>query len=314
MKNLKKAINLFFSDSLKLQEKETVLVIADELTNKIGKTIYNSVLENNIQAFYLELSSYGVSYKKMPKIIAGAIRSAKIIISLTGKVNTICQKAVQKGARVACLAGLTRDELKKAFLVDYDFVGKTSRKFADIFTIGKEVKVTSLSGTNIKFTITRRKGFANSGLIDQPGEYSEFPVGKAYVAPVEGICEGMLFIDGSIQDVGLIKEPVKMIVKNGIVTRIYGGEEAKIFSKIIKSMGVTGRNISEFGMGTNNNGRLTGNLKGDEKILGTAHIAFGENKSFGGKFDLPFHFNAVFRNPTVTIDGKTILYRGKLMI
>lgn len=52
----------------------------------------------------------------------------------------------------------------------------------------------------------------------------------------------------------------------------------------------------------------------DEKKLGTVHIALGDNKSMGGKINVPIHVDGVILNPTVYFDDKIIMKNGKLFI
>jgi leucyl aminopeptidase (aminopeptidase T) len=56
-----------------------------------------------------------------------------------------------------------------------------------------------------------------------------------------------------------------------------------------------------------------------EKILGTIHIAIGDNSTIGGKVAVPLHMDFMFEKPTVEItfsDGKTteIMKDGKLLL
>jgi leucyl aminopeptidase (aminopeptidase T) len=77
-------------------------------------------------------------------------------------------------------------------------------------------------------------------------------------------------------------------------------------------------NIAEFGIGTNDHATRLDNILESEKILGTIHIALGDNSSFGGKIKTPFHQDFVFLKPTVKLihkDGtkNTILRSGRLL-
>ena len=46
------------------------------------------------------------------------------------------------------------------------------------------------------------------------------------------------------------------------------------------------------------------NILESEKILGTIHIALGDNSSFGGNVSTPFHQDFVFFRPTVILIHK----------
>jgi leucyl aminopeptidase (aminopeptidase T) len=52
----------------------------------------------------------------------------------------------------------------------------------------------------------------------------------------------------------------------------------------------------------------------DEKAIGTVHIAFGDNKSMGGTIRVASHLDGVIMEPTVSVDGETIMEKGKLLI
>ncbi len=72
------------------------------------------------------------------------------------------------------------------------------------------------------------------------------------------------------------------------------------------------------GIGTNDHAIRLDNILESEKILGTIHIALGDNSSFGGKIKTPFHQDFVFLKPTVRLihkDGtkNTILRSGRLL-
>lgn len=67
-------------------------------------------------------------------------------------------------------------------------------------------------------------------------------------------------------------------------------------------------NIAEIGVGFNPKARVTGKVIEDEKAKGTAHIAFGDNRSFGGYIEAPSHLDAVFFNPQIFLDAQKIYF------
>src|SRR6185369_11405562 len=82
--------------------------------------------------------------------------------------------------------------------------------------------------------------------------------------------------------------------------------------------GELNRNIAELGIGTNDQASRPGNILEAEKILGTVHIALGDNSGFGGTVSTPFHEDYVFYSPTlhaVMADGSRIplLENGNLL-
>jgi len=52
----------------------------------------------------------------------------------------------------------------------------------------------------------------------------------------------------------------------------------------------------------------------DEKIMGSIHIALGDNKDFGGQNDSSLHWDLVMMHPTVTVDDTVIMEEGKVLL
>ena len=73
--------------------------------------------------------------------------------------------------------------------------------------------------------------------------------------------------------------------------------EMKLYEKIFTSSDENAKIVGEFGIGTNNYAKLTGNLLEDEKVYGTAHLAFGDNINMGGKNKSKIHIDMIFKDP-----------------
>ena len=72
--------------------------------------------------------------------------------------------------------------------------------------------------------------------------------------------------------------------------------------------------MAELGVGTNEAARPTGVILEDEKILGSIHVAFGDNHTFGGTIRVSSHIDQVVLRPTVTVDGSVLLKDGRLLL
>jgi leucyl aminopeptidase (aminopeptidase T) len=83
--------------------------------------------------------------------------------------------------------------------------------------------------------------------------------------------------------------------------------------KLLTEHGSEATNVAELGIGTNESAILTGNILEDEKILGTAHVAFGASAAIGGTIQVPVHLDCVVLRPTVEIDGSPIVRDGELV-
>ena len=74
--------------------------------------------------------------------------------------------------------------------------------------------------------------------------------------------------------------------------------------------GSNGRQLAELGIGTNPAATLSGSILEDEKVIGTAHLAFGSNVSFGGVNAASVHIDGVLLEPTIQVDGRPLTRAG----
>ena len=100
-------------------------------------------------------------------------------------------------------------------------------------------------------------------------------------------------VASSLAPLGLSDEPAVLTVATG---RIVGGRRAGSGPSTSSGCAPTatpGTNLAELGVGTNDRAKLTGNVLEDEKILGTAHVAFGASAGIGGTVSVPIHLDVV---------------------
>jgi leucyl aminopeptidase (aminopeptidase T) len=58
---------------------------------------------------------------------------------------------------------------------------------------------------------------------------------------------------------------------------------------------------------------VTGNVITDEKALGTAHVAFGDNTGdYGGDNVAAVHVDGIMADATIEADGRVVMNRGSL--
>jgi leucyl aminopeptidase (aminopeptidase T) len=184
-------------------------------------------------------------------------------------------------------------------------------KIARILEKGKNVEITTPSGTKLTMNIEGRTPEQDTGLFHKPGNWGNLPAGEACLAPVEGTTQGTLVIDTMGK---IVKQPLIITVKNGRVQRFQGPDAIQL-EALLKSADKNAYNIAELGIGTNPNARLTGVVLEDEKVLGTVHIALGDNTSYvGGHTKSKIHEDGILLQPTVKIDGRLIMKNGELLL
>jgi len=205
--------------------------------------------------------------------------------------------------------------MENDMIADFKEIDELSEKVANILTKGKNIKVTTRIGTDISFSVEERHGHNGGGLITNKGDFGNLPGGEAFIAPIETSANGTVMYDGTIPHIGKIEKPIEVNFENGRIQSISGGSEAEKLKSLLS--GIEGADvIAEFGIGTNPKTKLRGNLITDEKVLGTAHIAVGDNKRIplGGINECEIHIDGIFLEPTITIDGDIIMKDGKFLL
>jgi leucyl aminopeptidase (aminopeptidase T) len=239
----------------------------------------------------------------------------EILVTTKSLSHTAARKNASKsGARITTLPGITIETMKRAIDVDYDKLKEMTSKISGILDKGNNVKITTEAGTDMNFSIKGREGQGDdAGIYDKKGSFGNLPSGEAFLAPVEKTCNGTYVVDASFGGIGKLNSPIKITVKNGYAVDFFG-EDAEKLKEILEKFGKEAGNIAEFGIGTNTNAIITGNILEDEKVFGTCHIALGNNSGFGGKVDVPIHLDGIIKNPIIYVDNKKIMDDGKLIV
>jgi leucyl aminopeptidase (aminopeptidase T) len=254
--------------------------------------------------------------------IAEAMKHSDLNLLVTSKalIHSPAAFEVMK-MRKKCVAmeQVTSDMLTRgASTADYEKMQEVGKTIREKWTKGKHVKVTCDLGTDLTANITDRPGFYVAGIVnEQPGieMYScAFPDGEAGISPVEGTGEGTVVFNGTIHNVGLIREPIRLTIKKGWIDKIEGGTEADIIRKVLKEIGdENSYNCpAEISIGINPKARHTGSMREDKKIYGSVHIAMGSSIDTAGTIESKLHIDGVVLRPTVNIDGEIVVENGKL--
>lgn len=306
---LRNALNIHYSDS--------VLILTDDPMQDLGLIFLREAKHFTKNSFLLVVPEMTCANCEPPSSVAAMMAESKAVIILTSHSlshTTARRKASKSGARIASLPGVTAESLIRCVNGDQKQIVIQSRKLADILTIGRSAHLTTPAGTDLTFSIARMRGHADTGIIHEPGQFSNLPAGEGAVGPVQGSAQGKIVVDGSFPKIGKIKDPFEMRVKDGFVIRISGSETAEKVRKLLQPYGRPGKNIAEVGIGTNPHAQLTGLTLEDEKIAGTVHVALGNNVSFDGKVNVPCHFDSLLLKPTLVIDGNTIVKDGVIQV
>jgi leucyl aminopeptidase (aminopeptidase T) len=295
---------------------EEVLVVCNPVTEEIGALMRIEAQGDGADATLAVISERETHAAEPPRPVAAAMAAADVVLAPTiqSLSHTAARKAASDaGVRIATLPGVTEEMLARLMNGDLDEMRRRGWAIVNALNQGSQVRITCRNGSDLSFSIEGRNGIVDAGELSAKGAFGNLPCGEGFIAPVEGTAEGTLVVDGSIAAVGLVESPVRLTVEEGHLIGATGDEGAKLM-ELLTPHGPDGTNVAELGIGTNEEAILTGNILEDEKIFGTAHVAFGASAGIGGTVQVPVHLDVVVKEPTVEIDGEAILGGGELLI
>ncbi len=316
MDELLKACDTAISHCLGVKENETLLVICDKPSRKIAYAFFEVGKKSAKEVILVEIIPREMHGEEPPPAVTYIMKNVDVIIAPTSKSISHTRarmEASMSGTRIATLPGVTEEILLRGMLADYEKIAVRTQKLATILSKAKKARIETENGTNISFNLSNRGAHADTGTIQKPGSFSNLPAGEAYIAPIEGDTEGTIVFDGSFAGIGTLKESIVVEIKKGYISNVSGGQEAEELEKIFDKAGKAGRNVAELGMGTNERAEISGNILEDEKVMGTLHVAFGDNSTFGGLTESKIHLDGIIKAPTLFIDDIKIMEKGRLL-
>ena len=318
MNPLEKSAYTALTVCLDLKKDESLLVVTDDNKLNIGKALYDIGRELSKNTLLALMPPATVNGAEPPAAVADLMAQFDVVVCPTTKSLTHTnarRNACSKGARVATMPGISEEIMARTLKADYDLIAERTLKVSQILDKGKKAVITSALGTNLILPINGIKAISSTGLIKNRGQGGNLPSGESFLMPEEGKSEGVIYIDGSLAGIGKITdEPVVVTIKDGFAVKFEGGKQAQELFNQLNPLGEKAMNVAELGMGTNHEAVISGQILEDEKVMGTIHVAFGNNIGMGGSCDVGIHIDGVITNPTVMVDEVLLMENGKLMI
>jgi len=299
-----------------IQPGEDVLVVCNPVTEEIGALMRIEAQGEGADATLAVISERDSAAAEPPQAVAAAMAAADVVLAPT--IQSLSHTAARKiaseaGVRIGTLPGVTEEMLGRLMTGDLEEIRRRGWAVVTALNRGSEVRITCGHGSDLRIGLEGRLGIVDAGELGNRGAFGNLPCGEGFIAPLEGTTEGTLVVDGSIASVGLLETPVELTVREGNLVEATGDDGAHLM-ELLTIHGEDGTNVAELGIGTNEEAILTGNILEDEKILGTCHVAFGASAAIGGTVQVPVHLDCVVLEPTVEIDGETIVSGGELLV
>lgn len=322
---LKKAARVTLVDCLVLKADDTAVIVTDPLTFEVGEALFNAAAEKGAEPLLAMIPTRKVSGEEPPEAVAELMKSCDVLVLATkySLSHTNARRAATRGGvRAASMPGITAEIMARTLSADYREIAARTDELIRRLEGTEKLYVTAPGGTDITLNVRGKEFGGDTGILTEPGSFGNLPAGEACAGLALEGTTGTAVFDGSSADIGVfknaigvLKNPIKVEFENGIAIKIEGGAEAAKLESTLDGVGPAARQIAEIGIGTNDKARVTGVVLEDEKVMGTIHLALGNDLGFGGTNDVPLHLDGVILAPTVKTDTNiTILDNGELLI
>ena len=181
--------------------------------------------------------------------------------------------------------------------------------------VGTDVRYELLKGPPTKCVITEY------GFTDIPGRWDHWPSGFLASAGTKTGVEGRVVMD--VDDMilpwkQLLRAPIDLTIRDGVITDVAGGDDAKQFREYVESFeDPRAYGISHIGWGLNENANWDVNVPGicqdGRAYYGNVLFSIGPNIEFGGDNDTACHLDLPMKNCSLWLDDDLIVENGRVI-
>jgi 2,5-dihydroxypyridine 5,6-dioxygenase len=190
----------------------------------------------------------------------------------------------------------------------------------------RTLRFTNKAGTDVTYELNdfdegRTKTVTEYGYTTTPGRWDHWPSGfLASIGTPTGV-EGRVVMDVGdmiLPDKELVRNPIEMTIRDGMITEMSGGEHALQLQAYIESYADTrAYGIAHIGWGLNEHARwdvtLPGICQDGRAYYGNVLFSTGPNVEFGGDNDTACHLDLPMKNCSLWLDEELIVKDGELV-
>ena len=315
---------------LKVQAGERAVVITDRGTLEIGAALKEAIEQIAEPVTFFVMEDYGARPVDFPAEIGAALATADVSIyaaqGAKGELQTFRMpmiEAVEANPKLrhAHMISITPQIMTGGMCSDYREIHRVSKLVYEKVKDARKITVTTPRGSDLTARFNPEwKWLICDGNI-QPGKWQNLPEGEVFTAPQD--INGIVVIDGCLGEfftaryASLAETPVTIEVKDGrAVPESLRCDNEPLREELAEYIFETDENsdrVGEFAIGTNTGlTKLIYNLLQDEKFP-SVHIAFGcpYPSKTGATWDSKAHVDCLLLEPTIIVDGETLMEKGE---
>lgn len=310
---------------LEVRPDETVLVLTDAHTASLARHIHEAAASVACATTVLLPSlndDYELAYGRLeqtllewrPNVVIFAARDDQDHLAWDDRYWKLLEAV---GARSAQMPALDAQSLGPGMSMDYRAVGRHTELVTSVATGTSIITVLNALGTDIELRCDPERPWTPfTGHYPRPGDGGRLPQGETFCSPIDasGVIAASVIGYPFNAATGLLREPALFEIEDGRLRRVThpDGQLQQQLRDWFGRDAQAGR-VGEFALGTNPwCTEITGNLLFDENVPG-CHIALGHpfGDYTGADWTSGVHVDLVVKQPTIRLDGKTILRDGE---
>lgn len=305
-----------------LKKGDKVLIVCEPPSDlDVAKALFDVSVEIGASPVITVQPYRGVQNIEPPEHLASSMMSSDLVITLlpyesADFYTTTSLNTLKSGARVlGCISATAKMVHDLIYMADFTLTDSICNALENIISQSKRVVITSKGGTNITAELGGRPVQLNPGLATKPHDEAYIPAGVVGQAPLENTWNGTIVFDAFAYPVGLLREPIKIKVVDGVAVEFSGGDQAKEFHQwFISRNDPNIFRVCHYGFGINPEIKELGQLKFlNERMYGIFDIGFGTNDlpCFKGVIRANGHTDGLMTEATVVYDGVEVMKDGK---
>src|SRR3954447_12814028 len=225
MDDLDRAVRAVVRECLGVREGEVALVVCNPVTQHVGERLREEAENAGADAVLAVIKERRSHGAEPPRSVAEAMAACDVLMAPT--VQSLSHTAARKrttdaGARAATLPGVTEEMLARVMSADMEGLRRKGHAVAEALDRASEARINDANGTDLRIDLSGREAIPDAGELTEPGAFGNLPCGEGFISPAGG--NGTLMVDGSMAGVGLVDEPVVMIIEGGHLTSARGGQ------------------------------------------------------------------------------------------
>jgi len=294
----------------KISESDNVLILTDAHSAAIADAFEKASIRNGCPVDFYKIENDQRPLQEIPPGLEKLLPGKTIVLNIIKaypeeiafRIKWIFKVKENKLAKLGHMPGINEEMMLNSVNIDFEEMKSTAGKIINILNGADRLHITTEKGTDLLLGVKGRIFIEDIGV--KPGEDCNLPCGEIYCAPLETEADGIVVFDASIGDIGVLNYPLKVYVSKGRITK-FESDNIDLVKRIsiLQDVDKDAMVIGELGIGVNPGARITGNMLEDEKSLGTAHVAFGNNADFtgGGNNHSKIHRDYLFYKPTIEV-------------